>query len=339
MKKSVKLLVHISFWVVIYLTIRLIYKTLLGDDPWPPMGYHPLWNFEALTICTLVGIAIPFYISYLLFPKFNNGNSKFIWIGLILVFLFVYPAMTTFYLHDVDVIGYSNYSNSFVTYFFFALIGGLFRVFIDWIEQSKLKDNIEKQSLKSELTLLKYQINPHFLFNTLNNIDSLIQEDSQNASLALNKLSELMRYMIHDSEHDKVPLSKEIEYIRNYISLQKLRIKNEQNIEFEVSGEINNMSIAPMIFISFVENSFKHSSLKSKKNKISIKILISNNLVDFYCSNTLAERTIEKDEASGIGLDLIKKRLELIYPNEYQLDIDKSDNNFSVSLKIKLSAN
>ena len=246
---------------------------------------------------------------------------------------------TTSFLDDFETIDVANYKNSFILYFFFGLIGGLFRIFFDWIENSKLNDNIEKQSLKSELTLLKYQINPHFLFNTLNNIDSLIQEDSQKSSLALNRLSELMRYMLYDSEQDKVPLSKEIGYIQNYISLQKLRIINEQNIDFEVLGDAENISIAPMIFISFVENAFKHSSLKSEKTKISIKFSVSNNLVKFFCTNTLSAKMIEKDESSGIGLNLIKKRLELIYPNNYQLDIDESDNNFSVSLKIKLSAN
>ena len=145
--------------------------------------------------------------------------------------------------------------------------------------------------------------------------------------------------MLYDSEQDKVPLSKEIGYIQNYISLQKLRIINEQNIDFEVLGDAENISIAPMIFISFVENAFKHSSLKSEKTKISIKFSVSNNLVKFFCKNTLSAKMIEKDESSGIGLNLIKKRLELIYPNNYQLDIDESDNNFSVSLKIKLSAN
>ncbi len=339
MKKSVKFIVHVSFWCVIYWTIQLIYKTLLGDNPWPPMGYNPFWSFKWLTIPTLIGIAIPFYISYSLFPKFDKGKSKFIWIGLILVFQFVYPAITTFYLHDIDIIGYSNYSNSLMSYFFFAIVGGLFRVFFDWIEQSEIRDNIEKQSLKSELALLKYQINPHFLFNSLNNIDSLIQEDSQNASLALNRLSELMRYMMHDPEHDKVPLSKEVEYIRNYVSLQKLRIKNVQNIDFEVLGDIENISIAPMIFISFVENAFKHSSLRSEKTKISIRFSVLNSLVEFYCTNNLSTEMIKKDEASGIGLNLIKKRLELIYPKNYQLDIDESDKNFSVSLKMKLNAN
>lgn len=338
MKKSVKLLVHFSFWVVIYMTTYMIYNTLL-KSPFPPHGYHPFWNFEALSFLTLMGTAIPFYTVYYSIKKLIGKNKRYLWFLLVIAFLITYPLFTSSFLDNFETIDVANYKNSFILYFFFALIGGLFRIFIDWIEQSRIKDKIEKQSLKSELTLLKYQINPHFLFNTLNNIDSLILEDSQNASLALNKLSELMRYMLHDSEHDRVSLSKEIEYIRNYIALQKLRTKNAQNIEFVVSEEINNISIAPMIFISFVENSFKHSSLKSKKTKILIKISISNNLVDFYCSNTLAEKTIEKDEVSGIGLDLIKKRLELIYPNDYKLDIDKSDNNFSVSLKIKLSAN
>ena len=338
MKKSVKLLVHISFWLVIYFTIYMIYRTLL-ISPFPPHGYHPLWNFEALSFLTIIGIAIPFYVIYFSIKKITGKDKRYLWYLLILIFLIAYPFFTSSFLDDFETIDVANYTNSFILYFFFALIGGLFRIFFNWIEQGKIKDNIEKQNLKSELALLKFQINPHFLFNSLNNIDSLIQEDSQKASLALNKLSELMRYMIYDSEYEQVPLNKEIEYIENYIALQKLRTLNEQNIIFEINGSNNNILIAPMIFITFVENAFKHSSLKSKENKILIKLLISDDLIEFDCINNLSNNPIEKDKSSGIGLNIIKKRLELIYVNNYDLNIDESDNKFSVSLKIKLNAN
>lgn len=338
MKKSVKLIVHISFWVVIYMTTYMIYRTLL-KSPFPPIGYHPLWNFEALSFLTLIGTAIPFYVVYYSLKKLTGKDKRYLWYILVLVFLIIYPLFTSSFLDDFETIDVANYSNSFILYFFFALIGGLFRIFFNWVEQGKIKDNIEKQSLKSELALLKYQINPHFLFNSLNNIDSLIQEDSRKASLALNRLSELMRYMIYDSEHDKVHLEKEIEYVKNYISIQKLRVKNEQNIDFKVKGNMENITIAPMIFIAFVENAFKHSSLKNEKNKINIRLSINNSLIEFTCINDLSENRIEKDKSGGIGLNIIKKRLELIYPNNYQLDIDESDKKFAVSLKIKLNAN
>jgi len=317
----------------------MIFRTLL-DSVGPPIGYHPLWNFESLTFLTIVTVAIPFYLLYFLFPKLISKEKRIIWYIIVVIFLIGYPWLTnSSFFDNFETISTANYSNSFILYFFFALIGGLFRIFFNWVEQGKIKDNIEKQSLKSELALLKYQINPHFLFNSLNNIDSLIQEDSQKASLALNRLSELMRYMIYDSEHENVHLGKEIEYIKNYISLQKLRVKNVQNIDFEVKGNTENITIAPMIFIAFVENAFKHSSLKNEKNKIIIRLSIFDNLIEFTCINDLSKNQMEKDKSSGIGLNIIKKRLELIYSNNYDLNIDESDKNFSVSLKIKLNAN
>jgi two-component system, LytTR family, sensor kinase len=193
---------------------------------------------------------------------------------------------------------------------------------------------LERQNFKSELSLLKNQLNPHFLFNTLNNIDSLINENSPNASLALNKLSEIMRYVVYDSEKELVPLQDEIDYIRNYIALQKLRMANEDIIKFSIKGDLSNKQIAPMLFIPFVENAFKHSSLKNKsENIIEIKIEIGESEFAFHCSNFIAN--INKDKSSGIGLGLVKKRLDILFKEKYTLSIDNLDNKFVVNLYIK----
>lgn len=198
--------------------------------------------------------------------------------------------------------------------FLLGMLGTFFRLFIQWFNDSFEKIELEKQNFKSELALLKNQLNPHFLFNTLNNIDALINQQSPNASLALNKLSQIMRYVVYDSEKEWVSLSDEINYIQNYISLLKLRISNPNIIDFTVTGSINHQQIAPMLFIAFVENTFKHSSLKDKpNNKIEIKININGNQMDVYCRNTIVD--INKDAGSGVGLALLKKRLNMIYKN------------------------
>jgi two-component system LytT family sensor kinase len=218
---------------------------------------------------------------------------------------------------------------------FLGMAGTFFRLFIQWLQDSYSKLELEKQHFKSELSLLKNQLNPHFLFNTLNNIDSLIIEKSPNASLALNKLSDIMRYMVYDSEKDLVPLQDEIDYLRNYISLQKLRVANEDIINFTVNGAAGSKQVAPMLFIPFVENAFKHSSLKDKpENRIDIRIDIDDNTISFYCSNSIAE--IRKDHASGVGMNIIYKRLELIYKGRYDLQIDNANMNYIVRLYIKL---
>lgn len=217
-----------------------------------------------------------------------------------------------------------------------GIFGTTFRMLIEYIKEAQEKSELEKQNFKSEVSLLKNQLNPHFLFNTLNNIDSLITENQENASLALNKLSEIMRYMVYDSEKEMVPLEDEINYIKNYISLQKLRIKNEDIITFDIIGDTNGKVIAPMIFISFVENAFKHSSLKDREeNKIKIKFELKDNLISFHCSNKIAD--IEKDKSSGVGLELVKKRLNLIYKNQHDININSSNGIFKVDLDIKIT--
>ncbi len=145
--------------------------------------------------------------------------------------------------------------------------------------------------------------------------------------------------MIYDSEKERVLLTDEVKYIESYISLQKLRIADENKISFNISGNIGSIRIAPMLFITFIENAFKHSSLKKTGNNIIIKLDVLENQINFSCTNGISFSPTEKDETSGVGLELIKKRLELIYPKAYELKIDKIDQCFTVNLKINIHAN
>jgi LytS/YehU family sensor histidine kinase len=145
--------------------------------------------------------------------------------------------------------------------------------------------------------------------------------------------------MIYDSEREKVPLKEEVAYIESYISLQKLRVANESKITFDLSGNIDSKQIAPMLLITFIENAFKHSSLRKTENSIIIRLDVLENQINFSCINSLYNSPVKKDESKGIGLELIKKRLELIYPKSYELKIDQNKQNFAVELKIKTNAN
>ena len=285
------------------------------------------------------------YLSYWLFiPQYlvKNEYLKF-FSGILLIILgfSLYLNLAAFLISKVSVLKSHVFDSGWQFglvagwAFFFFLVGTLFRLFIQWLSDSQYKSELEKQNIRSELSLLKNQINPHFLFNSLNNIDSLIEDTSPNASKALSKLSDIMRYMVYDSEKEYVPLQNEISYIQNYIDLQKLRIPNQEIIRFSIIGDILNHQIAPMLFIPFVENAFKHSSLKDKPdNNIEIKFDITANKISFYCFNTVKE--IVKDDSSGIGLDNVRKRLELIYKDTYKLKINNSDKSFSVYLDINL---
>jgi len=285
------------------------------------------------------------YLSYWLFiPQYlvKKEYLKF-FTGILLIILgfSLYLNLAAFLISKVSVLKSHVFDNGWQFglvagwAFFFFLVGTLFRLFIQWLSDFQYKAELEKQNLRSELSLLKNQINPHFLFNSLNNIDSLIADTSPNASKALSKLSDIMRYMVYDSEKEYVPLHDEISYIRNYIDLQKLRIPNQDIIRLNINGEISHQQIAPMLFIPFVENAFKHSSLKDKPdNRVEIKFEIAANKISFYCFNTVKE--IVKDDSSGIGLENVRKRLELIYKDNYKLKINNSGRSFSVTLDINL---
>jgi len=198
-------------------------------------------------------------------------------------------------------------------------------------EAAKLKS----ENLYTELKFLKSQVNPHFLFNVLNNIYALTVMKSKDAPKMILKLSDILRYNLYDGTQEKVALEKEIEYIENYVSLQKLKDDNIKNILFNFTEADGQVMIAPLILIPFVENSFKHSKIEDvSKGWISIEIKTFDGRVFFKVSNSVPEEGFNKDHAGGIGLENVKRRLELIYPKRHELNISKIGNQFSVALTI-----
>jgi len=202
----------------------------------------------------------------------------------------------------------------------------------------ELSKEIEKEKLNSELAFLKNQISPHFFFNTLNNIYSLIginQNDSQEAVL---KLSKLMRYLLYDSEKGNTMLSHEIEFMRNYIDLMKLRMSERVTLNVSFPEDYSDRNIQPLLFIPFIENAFKHGISYREKSFIDIKMKAAAGSLVFLCTNSLHEGDGEKGEGSydgGIGLENVRKRLSLLFPDSHELKISSKGNRFEVSLEIK----
>lgn len=223
--------------------------------------------------------------------------------------------------------------------FLFTTIGCLFRFFIDWFKKKNDVIILEKENVASNLALLKSQINPHFLFNTLHNIDTLIYDNQEKASKSLVKLSDIMRYMLKDAKSDWVELQKEVEYLENYLSLEQLRLKNEKFLNYSINGDYKRILIMPMIMIPFVENAFKHSVDSSIENGIVIKIRIENRTLSFVCENQFDKSETDKDKVHGIGLETVKKRLDLIYKNRHKLSINSENSVFKVNLEIDLNEN
>jgi LytS/YehU family sensor histidine kinase len=211
----------------------------------------------------------------------------------------------------------------------------LIRFMIDWFDSQKLKDELINQRQSSELALLRSQVNPHFLFNTLNNIYSLVYKKSEEAPAAVMKLSSIMRYMLYDATGDSVPLDKEIDYLKSFIELQKLRITHEGFVALTVEGETDNRTIAPMLLIPFVENAFKHGG-KNHTPGISIHLEVNQGQILFEISNYMKKNQFaQKDEVGGIGLQNTKRRLELLYPSKHNLRIEEDGEKFHVKLIIK----
>ncbi|SEB46712.1 GHKL domain-containing protein [Tenacibaculum sp. MAR_2009_124] len=200
---------------------------------------------------------------------------------------------------------------------------------------------IRRQKEKeAELKLLKAQLNPHFLFNTLNNLYGLSVIKSDKLPSLMLQLSDLLRYSLYDTRETFVSLEKEVSYLENYISLERIRLEDEADIEFHKSGNFSEKKIAPMLLIVFVENCFKHLGEQANgKSEVSISLKESNDSIIFECNNTLEkEKTVNNMEKgkSGIGLNNVRKRLDLIYPDQHELHINKVNNNYSVQLIINL---
>jgi LytS/YehU family sensor histidine kinase len=207
----------------------------------------------------------------------------------------------------------------------------------DWFELEARRKEIEHEKLAAELNFLKAQINPHFLFNTLNNLYYLAYSKSENTAEVVAKLSQMMRYMIYDSNHPNVLLSKEIEYMQNYISLERLRLNDQIPIKFEVIGNAENLRITPLIFITFLENAFKHGvSNSNPKAWVNVTIQLQDKQCVYTVENSLVEKP-ESSEKSGIGLQNVKRRLDLSYPNQYKLITENKKDVYLVQLTLTLS--
>jgi len=217
-----------------------------------------------------------------------------------------------------------------------TISGGL-KMTKEWFRNERLKNEMEKEKMASELAMLKSQINPHFLFNNLNNIYSLAIRKSEVAPKAIVMLSEMMRYMLYDSTAEQISLSKEVEHLHNYIDLQKLRLKDHNQVCFTTEGDLETRKIEPMLLEPFVENAFKHGDIFRQGGNIHIDLKVVGNQLEFKVKNTFTRNGHVKDKHSGIGLANIRKRLELLYPDKHKLDIAEKETRFLVDLKLNLT--
>jgi two-component system LytT family sensor kinase len=202
----------------------------------------------------------------------------------------------------------------------------------------KRQKELEKEKLNSELAFLKNQISPHFFFNTLNNIYSLIGINTDDAQNAVLKLSKLMRYLLYDSEQGLSQLSSEIDFMNNYIDLMRLRMSEKVQLHVDFPKKYENTTVPPLLFIPFIENAFKHGISYREKSFIDIAMEVEKEWITFTCKNSIVRPTKDTGaDKSGIGLDNVGKRLNLLYPGSHELTIDRSNAAFQVILRIKFN--
>ena len=224
---------------------------------------------------------------------------------------------------------------NFSTIFAILLLSTVSKLLMNKLKNEQKSINIENEHLLSEMKFLKSQINPHFLFNSLNNIYALVQSKDDIAPDMLIKLSGMLRYMLYECNDDFVTIDKEIQYINNYIALQQLKTEFPQQILFDYSKVDTSTKIPPLLLIPFVENSFKHSNIEDiNKGLVQIKLSSTKSSIHFEISNTIPQFQTVKDKTGGIGLENVKRRLELYYSTKYTLYIKKTDLEFTVNLNI-----
>jgi two-component system, LytTR family, sensor kinase len=345
MKKSVVVLLHIGYWIM-YLFLATVLLMVMNMDK-----RHITFKFLSIVLfyrpfgfAAIMPAIFGFYIFYsILFKRYLIKKkilklflsaTAFTLIGSTITMVIIYVVFRGKGIHwganDIVMMG--------LLLAFICLVNGttglVVKGFINWYNDIKFNVELNKKNYEMELALVKSQINPHFLFNTINNIDVLITKDAIRASEYLNKLSDIIRFMLYETKTEKIPLNKELTYIEKFIELQKIRTTNEHYINYSVKGDPTNFMIPPMLLIPFIENAFKHTENKKTKNAISINLDIEKEKFVFECENSYNQNTQMKQEHSGLGSELIKKRLALLYPGKHTLDITNNNEIYKVELAL-----
>jgi len=328
--KPLKVYTQLVFWVVVFLLYMV-----LKEYPARMMGATAVCNVLQITL----ELAIPSYSQNLLILPFFKRRRWFLGAVLYLVQIVALIYSLPYLLNAVGLLFPINdrvdWRNEHIAFSVvaFTIMATMFKLGLDRVI-------LDKQQKENELRHLKAQLNPHFLFNTLNNLYGLSVIESKKLPGLMLKLSELLRYSLYDTNQNYVAVNKELDYISNYIELERIRLSDKTDIQFQVAGADTDLYIAPLLLIIFVENAFKHfSSAKGQTSFVHINVHIENNHLKLKVGNSVDPDFVPKVNKSkgGLGLNNAKQRLDLIYPQQYNLQMIKEPTHFEVNLTIDLS--
>jgi sensor histidine kinase YesM len=350
---------HIIFWCIYH----YIWTIINGGKPLEVLNF--IFSSPKFAFYVIFQALAVYFNLYFLIPRFLEKGRYFIYLVNFTLALGIASAIIVvgYYWHAslqhstaLELYGHSNFAYFFLTYTLPSTLTSMLlamsvKLTKNWIESkrreqalAKQKLEIEKDQLETELKFLRSQLNPHFLFNTINSIFVLIHKNQDMASGALAKFSDLLRYQLYECNENQIPLRQELTYLENYIELERLRLDSKRieianNVQKNASSDV--VLIAPFILMPFIENAFKHVSLaREKTNSISIDLTLKDSILAFVVANTVSKTRsvgIEPIKQSGVGLKNVRRRLNLIYPNDHRLSIDHSDELFLVTLQIKLA--
>ncbi len=327
MKKPLEILAHIFFWLIFTAFVVIMTQIFLQAKPDPVIAQRSGY----LVFVEVAMALILFYTTFFGIPPARKSTRNIIILSAILLLqlaFFAWPATRH---------GKWEVMSSLIPHIIVIFLAVVFRKFSDSVRLEKEKQDLLLQNTQSELALLKMQVSPHFLFNTLNNIDYLISNDVTKASDCISRLGDILRYMIYDAKAEKIPLAREIKHIEDYIALIRLRTSGSDFISYRRGGAAGYLQIAPMLFIPLIENAYKHCSKKEGENIIVIETGIDGNNIVFRVSNEYEDSPDHKTQANeGIGLNLVRRRLELIYPSKNSFSISPDKKRFNVELTIEL---
>lgn len=329
---------HLIFWAVsiILFAVLLIYTrgfSLKGIDLMTTVNFF----------LTILFLAVSVYINILfIIPNFLKKRKYLLFILLEIANILLFVLLNYVTSHAFED-GNPNFMSEVVAELFLVTIFLIITTLLTFTRDSMaLQDTrirmkeIERQKIEAELRALKSQVNPHFFFNTLNSLYSLSLDKSEKTPEMILKLSDLMRYLIYETRDDLVPISKQLDFLRSYVYLEKLRSPENLDLHFDIRGSHTETPADPLLFIAFVENAFKHG-LKGRKEQAFIRIffdLTEEGKISFAIENNFEPKDQEIKDKEGIGLANVKKRLDLMYPGRYKLDIREDENIFRVNLQI-----